>query len=100
YLFLASRWPARAEPGKTWAYKPDVRSSKGGVKITLDSGPGGMKLEGDTLTWDCPADYNLPSVLVRFSAEDAGGQKLTIDVPALPVAERSKLAKLPPFKDK
>ena len=49
--------PPSVKPGATFKYAPEVWSKKGSVKLKLDASPPGMKLDGDTLTWDVPAKY-------------------------------------------
>jgi len=75
YLVVASR-PPIVKIGETFRYKPDVWSKKGGVKLRLDAGPAGMKLEGDTLVWPVPSRTNQPPANVILSVSDDSGQEL------------------------
>lgn len=76
YLFVTSRPPAKADAGKTWTYKPDVRSKKGGIKLALDAGPEGMKVSGSELSWDVPKDAPSELHMVILTITDDSGQEL------------------------
>src|SRR5439155_22149822 len=52
-LAVTSR-PDPATRGRPFAYAPKVLSKAGGVRLKLDAGPDGMKLDGDRLTWAVP----------------------------------------------
>src|SRR6185436_18837538 len=57
YLFVSSKPPLAAVAGKPLEYQVVAKSKKGGVKIKLESGPEGMKVdEKGKLTWTVPAD--------------------------------------------
>jgi len=75
YLFVTSRPPAAAR-GVAFRYTPTIRSKKGGVKLTLDSGPDGMKLTDGTLTWNVPKDFTDESVSVIVTVTDKTGQEV------------------------
>ena len=73
YFLVVGRPPAAA-PGKRFAYKPDVRTKKGGAKVKLDGGPAGMTVADDgTLSWDVPADW-AGRERVYLSVTDAAGR--------------------------
>lgn len=76
YLYVTSRPPADAERGRRFAYTPTVLSRTGGVKLTLEAGPGGMTVSGDTVTWQVPRDFAANEVFVVLSASGAGGRKV------------------------
>ena len=69
YLYVNGQ-PPLATPGKMFTYVLVVKSKKGGVKIRLDSGPDGMKLEGTTLTWKVPPGWSGPEIIV-LTIQDA-----------------------------
>jgi hypothetical protein len=75
YLLVTSQ-PPGAVRGGTFTYKPAVTAKQGGVKITLDSGPQGMKLTDGTLTWGVPTDFAGDSVFVILTITDAAGQEM------------------------
>ncbi len=87
YLFVVSR-PPGAVCGATFSYKPEVKSRKGGVKVKLDAGPDGMKVEANaTVTWAVPANFPDTSVSVILTISDSSGQE-TFHTFTLPVATR------------
>ena len=59
-----------------YKYKPVIRSKRGGVKVTLDSGPDGMKLVAGQLQWQVPVDAKESRISVIMSVEDASGQQI------------------------
>ena len=57
YLFVSSRPPLSLDAGKTLDYQAVVKSKKGGVKVTLASGPEGLQVTpAGKVTWTVPAD--------------------------------------------
>ena len=85
YLFVTSRSPA-AVCGQAYRYQPEVKSRKGGVKVKLDAGPDGMKVDADGIvTWAVPADFAEMSVSVIMTITDKSGQE-TFHTFTLPVA--------------
>lgn len=85
YLLVASTPPA-AIAGQAYRYSPDVWSSKGGVRLKLESGPAGLKLDGGAVTWDVPAAFNGAAANVILAVSDAGNQETfhTFEVPVYP----------------
>jgi hypothetical protein len=78
YLFIRSQPPSRAHKGQTCAYQVATRSSRGGVKYLLKSGPQGMQLSPEgALTWEVPAGFDESEVDVVVSVSDAGGKKVS-----------------------
>jgi hypothetical protein len=75
YLYAASQPPAVARRGTTWSHVPVFKSSTGGVKVRLDSGPRGMTLSKGELSWKVPADFAETEATVILSAQDAGGSR-------------------------
>jgi hypothetical protein len=76
YLFVASRPPV-AVAGKRLDHRLDVRSRKGGVKVTLTAGPDGLGVTPEgRLTWDVPANFGEPEVEVTVTLRDVGGQEM------------------------
>lgn len=74
YLFVSSRPPV-AEPGKAFRYPIDVKAKKGGVKLKIDAGPEGMKVDGTAIVWNVPEKWSgAESVIVTVS--DAAGQEI------------------------
>ena len=62
--------------GDTYTYELEIRSARGRSRITLDSGPDGMKLRRNRLTWKVPATHapGPQSVILPLTA--ASGQKV------------------------
>jgi len=76
YLLVISRPPA-VRPGTLFAYRLDVRSKQGGVKVQLESGPDGMKVTPDgRVTWAVPADFGPAEAEVVLTLSDASGQEV------------------------
>lgn len=76
YLFVESV-PARAiAASKTFTYDIVTRSAHGKVRISLDSGPEGMKLKRNRLTWKVPADFEPGPTSVILTLTDASGQEV------------------------
>ena len=84
YLVVVGRPPATVVPGKKFEYAPDVWSKKGGVAITVDNGPDGMKVVGGTkLSWPVPADFAGTQSVVLTISDSSGQQVLhTFDLAA------------------
>jgi hypothetical protein len=77
YLLVPSSPPLETAKGATFTYAPVVKSRKGGVKVKLESGPGGMRLTPEgTLTWDVPRDFADPDIDVILTVSDASGQEI------------------------
>jgi S1-C subfamily serine protease len=76
YLVVLADLPPAVEPGKPFRYSVGVLSKKGGVKLKLDAGPDGMKVDGTTLTWDVPAEFGGRDAQVTLIVSDASGQEV------------------------
>jgi uncharacterized protein DUF1559/SLA1 Homology Domain 1 (SHD1) protein len=89
YLFVASRPPLTAAPGKELSYQLAVRAKRGGVKYELAAGPEGMNLSPSGLVkWTVPADAAGTRHQVIIGVRDALEQEVfhtfTIGVPGTP----------------
>ena len=77
FLLVTSDPPAFAERGKKFTYSLVVKSKKGGVKVKLESGPDGMKLNGTRdLIWDVPENWNERNPTIITTVSDSSGQEL------------------------
>jgi hypothetical protein len=77
YLFADSTPPRVAVKGQVYQYQPEIKSKRGGVKITLDSGPEGMVCDqSGRLQWHVPPSYKGDSASVIMSVKDASGQEI------------------------
>ena len=77
YLYVTSLPPTLAAPGSTLSYAIAVKSRRGGVHCTLDSGPEGMTLSDDgKLQWNMPAGEPLGRQGVIITIKDASGQEI------------------------
>ncbi|MDB5310003.1 MAG: hypothetical protein JWO38_4205 [Gemmataceae bacterium] len=85
FLYVATRPPAPAA-GKAFKYAVGVKSKKGGVKIKLESGPVGMKVDGTSVVWDVPADWAGTEV-VLLTVSDASGQEVFHSFTLVPKGE-------------
>ena len=57
YLLVTSQPPLEAKRGGNYVYRLSTKSSKGGVKYHLETGPKGMTISrAGLLTWPVPAD--------------------------------------------
>jgi hypothetical protein len=76
YLLFTSSPPHRFQKGKAFAYRPEVKARKGPVKLTVESGPAGMTVDGTgSVCWAVPADFAERRVDVILAARDANGQE-------------------------
>ena len=73
YLFLDSVAPASVIRGESFAFPLKIISKRGGVSVKLASGPPGMSVKGDTITWAVPTDYDQRSAFVEFEISDSSG---------------------------
>jgi hypothetical protein len=73
--FMVTSYPRLgAEVGKAWRYQPRLLSKRGGPKIKLVSGPEGMKIDGQTLTWTPSEEPRKEKQTVVLEVtEDSGG---------------------------
>jgi hypothetical protein len=77
YLFVDSSPRRAVAKGEDYEYRLAVRSKKGGVKYTLESGPTGMRISDDgVLTWRAPSDGSQSRVSVIISVKDSSGQEI------------------------
>jgi hypothetical protein len=77
YLFVTSLPPRTAAAGQSYDYVLSVKSKRGGVRCTLDSGPEGMTVSPEgKVHWPVPADETPTHASVVISVSDASGQKL------------------------
>jgi hypothetical protein len=77
FLIVTSVPPTEVRAGAKFEYTPVVKAKRGGVKVTLDYGPDGMKLGADgRLSWDVPAAMAGQEVRVILTVSDATGQEI------------------------
>ena len=77
YLYVSSLPPATAAPGSTLSYTVEVKSKRGGMHCSLDSGPEGMTVTDDgKLHWNVPADEKVGRQGVIITIKDASGQEI------------------------
>ncbi|MBO0700882.1 MAG: hypothetical protein J2P46_20975, partial [Zavarzinella sp.] len=94
YLFVTSRPPTTAVKGEAYKYTVVTKSKKGGIKVTLESGPKGMAVTpAGVVTWDVPKNFAESEVGVILKVGDAGGKEL---FHSFRVAVRSKAEKKTP----
>jgi hypothetical protein len=100
FLYVASAPPLVVRTGVAWSYHPDVRSSAGGVRYSLEGAPSGMDVSpAGVLTWPTPSDDPdaTPQVVLRVTdgANRSATQALSLRIlpaPAAPLAERPAVA--------
>jgi hypothetical protein len=93
YLYVRSEPVADAERGTRFSRRIDVRSSRDGVRLKLESGPEGLVLNGDTLEWPVPAALPDSNVNVLVSVSDAQNQEV-IHALTIRVLDRGATPKL------
>jgi len=77
YLVVLSTPPPTATRGKAYTYPLEVKARKGGVKVKVDAGPPGMKIDGKgVLTWDVPKSFDDNEASVILTVTDATGQEI------------------------
>ena len=76
YLFAESVPPRAIAASETFSYEIATRSARGKVRISLDSGPEGMQLKRNRLTWKVPADFEPGPTSVILTLTDASGQEV------------------------
>ena len=77
FLLVTSRPPLTARRGAAFAYPVGVKSSKGGVKFRLASGPEGMTVSPTgAVAWEVPADAKGTTAEVILTITDASGQEV------------------------
>jgi formylglycine-generating enzyme required for sulfatase activity len=76
YLVVLSQPPA-AKVGTIFFYKLDIHAKKGGVKVSLESGPGGLRVKPNgQVMWIVPANFEASEADVIVSLRDASGQEV------------------------
>jgi hypothetical protein len=76
YLFTSSVPPSSMKPGESLEYKIVVNSRQGKIKIKIEQGPDGMKLDKDAvLHWKMPSGQ-IETVIVVISISDSTGQEI------------------------
>jgi hypothetical protein len=76
FLFATSQPPLFAEPGKRFEYDVAVKSKKGGVKVSLASGPEGMHVTPEgKVQWAVPAKQTGDADAILLIS-DASGQEV------------------------
>ncbi len=73
FLIVVSQ-PPSAVRDKTYRYEPEVLSKKGQVKLKLESGPDGMKLDGNAIVWDVPKSHPKTADVI-LTVSDKSGQE-------------------------
>ena len=77
YLFVESRPPVTAVRGTVWEYPMKIRSRAGGIRVSPQSGPDGMKVSAEGIvTWNVPSGFGEPEVTVILSISDESGQEV------------------------
>ncbi len=77
YLYVPSVAPATFRPGQHYGYQLVVKSKRGSVQSTLESGPQGMVLEkSGRLDWSVPANYEGTAEYIIIHIQDASGQQI------------------------
>lgn len=76
FLFAESTPPRTAQAGKDYSYDVTVQSARGKVRMSLDSGPDGMKLRRNRLTWKVPTNHKPGPASVILTLTDASGQEV------------------------
>lgn len=77
YFFVSSTPVPTARKGQTYSYQIDVKSKRGGVTYSLDSGPPRSTLSGNgRLVWNVPKDYAMSEENIIVSIRDAAGQQM------------------------
>ena len=76
YLVALSQ-PPPATVDALFSYKLDIHAKKGGVQVTLDSGPDGLSVTPDgEVSWSVPANFEAREVNVVVTLRDASGQEV------------------------
>jgi len=77
YLYVDSLPVMSISPGSTYSYAIQVKSKRGGVKLSLDSGPDGMTLSPEgRISWHVPPSLKEVEVPVIVSVKDASDQEI------------------------
>jgi hypothetical protein len=84
YLYLATLPPATAQRGRTFEFRPEVRSAHKGVTVSIAGEPKGMAYDktSGAVRWAVPNDQTpgvVPFVL-RISDETAQVREYKLDV--------------------
>jgi S1-C subfamily serine protease len=77
YLVVLSRPAGEAVRGREFAYTPEVKSRKGGVKVKLEAGPPGMHVSAEgKVTWKVPTDFAEKAASVILTVSDASAREI------------------------
>jgi len=76
YLFASSVPPKRVTAGGTYTYEIKILSARRRAKAVLNSGPDGMKLRRNRLTWKVPATHEPGPESVILTLTDSSGQEV------------------------
>jgi hypothetical protein len=98
FLFVSSRPPLSVEAGQAFDYQTTVKSKKGGVKVSLASGPEGMEVTpAGKATWNVPRDAAGDHDII-LAVSDSSGQevfqtfRLAVSQPTTPAPTAPKTA--------
>ena len=83
YLLINSSPPLTARRGQLYSYQLEVKSKRGGVVYSVESGPPGLAVSASgLLQWKVPANYAAPNesviLLIRDAAEQQRYQSFTV----------------------
>ena len=101
FLVVLADAPVQPVAGAKFEFMPIVKAKKGGVKLTLVTGPEGMTVDNGRLTWAVPPDAVGREVAVLLTVSDASGQtvrqtfRLRVAAPAVAVAPAPMLPEAP-----
>ncbi|QEL13462.1 hypothetical protein [Limnoglobus roseus] len=76
YLLVSSHPPGVVGRGTKFEYTPTVLSKQGGVKLKVESGPPGLTVAGDTISWAVPESFDEATANVLLTVSDASGQEV------------------------
>ena len=76
YLFPSSVPPKRVIAGDTYTYEIEILSARRRAKVSLNSGPEGMRLRRNRLTWIVPNTHEPGPESVILTLTDSSGQEV------------------------
>ncbi len=76
YLFPSSVPPKRVIAGDTYTYEIEILSARRRAKAALNSGPEGMRLRRNRLTWIVPTTHEPGPESVILTLTDSSGQEV------------------------
>lgn len=76
FLVVVSQPVTAATPGKLYRYKMAVLSKNGGVKLKLDAGPDGMKIDANGVLQWTPKNAQRGQTQIVITVSDASGQEI------------------------